>query len=54
MFSDVESKFLGDQCMVSAVTSGMSPFQVGVPGTGTCSEAVGTAPWHTELGQIRL
>lgn len=32
----------------------MSKFQAWIPGTGNCSDVVGTASWHAELGQIGL
>jgi hypothetical protein len=32
--------------------STVSKCQAWIPGLGTCSEAMGTIPWHTELGQI--
>lgn len=37
-----------------AVSPLTSKFQACIPGTGNCSDVVGPASWHAELGQIGL
>lgn len=55
LFTDEEEAgFFCGWYMALSVIVMMSKLQAWIPGTGSCSEVVGTAPWHAEPEQIGL